>query len=137
MLQCLAILRKHLSSLRDHCLKKIVNGDDVPQGSIDRVEFGCVALIGKKIWQHPFGNNIRPCNQDVSCIIEAVSSETQSPESNERITPPIGEPRIACDDSFACPALDDVCISGTMQPRGKLLPAPSLGGTESLKMFGG
>src|SRR6266511_3318852 len=52
----------------------------------------------------------------------------------ERVAPPISEPRITGNKGFSFAALDEVCVGGTFERAGKILPAglldrPDLGMT--------
>ena len=77
------------------------DGLEVPQRRIDRVVLGRFALVGKAVWQHALTCVGAECTQDGRNIARAIWGDCKTGKHNHRVTPPIAEPRVACDDCGA------------------------------------
>src|SRR5262249_11745732 len=66
-------------------------------------------------------------------IFEMPGRETQAAKRDERVAPPVGEPRITCDDRFSRAARDHVRIRGPMKLRVEALSSRALVRSKALE----
>jgi hypothetical protein len=95
--------------------EKIVDGDDVPERGVDRVEFWLLAGVGKAVRKHAFGDRIGPGQQDVASEVEPAGQCHEAAQRYECVATPVGEPGIAGDDRLAAAALHDVGVGGALK----------------------
>ena len=114
----------------------VVNGDDVPERGVDRIEFGRVALVHEAVGQHPFGHDPAHWSR-----IERASARRpvamQSPRSAMKVSRPQsvnqGYPAMMV---LPLPRLHHVGVGGALQrtsqpaPAGLLRPAQPLEGLD-------
>jgi hypothetical protein len=75
--------------------KIVVHGNDVPERCIHRVKLWLLALIGKTIRQHAFGDSAGPLKQDVARFLEVTGCDAETAQRDKRVASPIAEPRVA------------------------------------------
>jgi hypothetical protein len=95
--------------------KKVVNRDDVPQGRVHRVELRNVSPVWESIRQHAFGDRAGPSEKDVASVVESAARDAQASQSDEGVTPPVGEPGVPRDNRLAFPAADEIGIRGAVE----------------------
>ena len=110
-------------------VRKVVDGDHVPEGGIDGVVFGGIALIRKAVRQHALGHDTRPADQDVPRFGQPAGGHAQASQRDEGVAAPVGEPRVAGDDGLAGAAPHEKGIRRAVErrreypPRGARAPA--------------
>jgi hypothetical protein len=89
--------------------------DDVPKRGIDGVVLRLVALVWKAVGKHPFGNYSGPLKQNIPGISESSRGKAQTPECDECVAPPVGEPGVTGDDRFAAAPFNQVGVRRALQ----------------------
>ena len=81
-------------------LYEVVDGYDVPQGGVYRIEFRRLAVVREPVGQHAVGHRAGPFEEDGACVVQAPRREAQAAKGDERVPPPIGEPGVPGDDGL-------------------------------------
>src|SRR5439155_24948519 len=110
-------------------------GDDIPQRGIDRIELRLTALVWEAIGQHPLGDGCGPGEQNVSRHVQPTGGEAQAAQRDERVTTPIGEPRVTGDDGLPFPTLDHVGVRCRLESGREPLAPLSLAITPLVQQF--
>jgi hypothetical protein len=109
-----------------YLIEQIVDRDDEPQRRVDGVEFRLFAGIGEPIRQHAVGDGTCPFEQDVSRLSQPSRRDAQTADRDERVSAPVGEPRITGHDSASAAPAYEIRVRGAIEWRRKRGSALSL-----------
>src|SRR5260370_411199 len=104
----------------------VANRDDEPERGVHRIILRSGALVGKPVWQHPFGNVVRPLQKYIPGQLQLIRGDTKSPDRNESISSPIPKPRVTSNYAFTGSATNKVRFRRTLDRIGLLYSAFSL-----------
>src|SRR5262249_12918044 len=72
--------------------------------------------VRKAVGQHTFGHRGGPLEQDLARITQSAGCQAQPADGDERVAPPIREPRVARNDGLTAAALNQISIRRTVKP---------------------
>jgi hypothetical protein len=91
-----ALARRQSGAVR---FQQLPDAEHVPERCVDRVVLRRLRwVVREAVGQHALGDCARPGQQDLRCLVIPLGRQAEPAQRNERVAPPIAEPRVACDD---------------------------------------
>ena len=84
------------------------------------------AILREEIGQHSRGDAPAPHVEDGGRLFQPTGRETEAAQREERVAPPVREPRVARHDGLAVAAPHEVGVGGALEPASEARPARTL-----------